>query len=175
MAESENGSSSRQEEDEMLTQMEEDERLLDESDGEDKLSTEVKQSTEDKQSTAEPNEKATETVRISSVGTLARNFMKNVRVGSNDVFAPPSAVSANNASKTVSSREAVSTGTELASGLPREYEMVKAARRNWLSAVALSGIGPLSRKVAAAGGGFETEALWSLLATATWRCRTSTA
>ena len=150
MAESENGSSSRQEKDEMLTRMEEDERLLDESDGEDKLST------EDKQSTAEPKEKATETVRISSVGTLARNFMKNVRVGLNDVFAPPSAVSANNASKTASSRVAVSAGTELARGLPREYEMVKAARRNWLSAVALSGIGLLSRKVAAAGGGFET-------------------
>ena len=163
MAEGEKGSSSRQEEDEMLTQMEEDKRLLDESDG------------EDKQSTTEPKEKATETVRISSVGTLAKNFMKNVRVGSNDVFAPPSAVSANNTSKTASSRVAVSAGTELGSGLPREYEMIKAARRNWLSAVALSGIGPLSRKVAAAGGGFETEALWSLLATATWRCRTSTA
>ena len=81
MAESEKGSSSRQEEDEMLTQMEEDERLLDESDG------------EDKQSTTEPKEKATETARISSVGTLAKNFMKNVRVGSNDIFVSPSAVS----------------------------------------------------------------------------------
>ena len=37
--------------------------------------------------------------------------------------------------------------------------MVKAARRNWLSAVALSGIGPLSRKVAVAGGGSETGSL----------------
>ena len=107
MAEGEKGSSSRQEEDEMLTQMEEDERLLDESDG------------EDKQSTTEPKEKATETVRISSVGTLAKNFMKNVRVGSNDVFAAPATVSANNATKTASSRVAASAGTELVSGLPQ--------------------------------------------------------
>ena len=45
--------------------MEKDERLLDEGDG------------EDKQNTTEPKEKATDAVRISSVGTLAKNFMKN--------------------------------------------------------------------------------------------------
>ena len=72
MAESEKGSSSstansRQEEDEMLTQMEDEERLLDKSDA------------EDKQSTTEPKEKATDAVRISSVGTLAKNFMKSTR------------------------------------------------------------------------------------------------
>ena len=56
--------------------------------------------------------------------------------------------------KSASSRGTGSAGTEQGSGLLREYEMVKAARRNWLSAVALSGIGPLSRKIAVAGGGF---------------------
>ena len=121
MAESEKGSSSsvansRQEEDKMLAQMEEDERLLDESDG------------KEKKTTTEPKEKATEIVRISSVGTLAKNFMKNVRVGSNDVFAAPATVSSNNATKTASSRVATSAGAELVSGLPGEYEMVKAAR-----------------------------------------------
>ena len=65
-------------------------------------------------------------------------------------------IPANSATKTASSRVAASAGTELVSGLLREYEMVKAAQRNWLSAVALSGIGPLSRKIAMAGGGFET-------------------
>ena len=65
-------------------------------------------------------------------------------------------IPANSATKTASSRVAASAGTELVSGLLREYEMVKAAQRNWLSAVALSGIGPLSRKITAVGGGFET-------------------
>ena len=79
MAESEQGSSSsmttsRQEEDELLNQMEEEERLLDESDG------------EEKQITTDSKEKAAAAVRVSSVGTLAKNFMKNVRIGSNDVF-----------------------------------------------------------------------------------------
>ena len=68
---------SRQEEDELLNQMEEDERLLDESDG------------EEKQITTDSKEKAAAAVRVSSVGTLAKNFMKNVRVGSNDVFGAP--------------------------------------------------------------------------------------
>ena len=112
MAESKKGSSSsmansRQEEDKMLTQIDEDERLLDDSDG------------EDKQNTTDPKEKATDAVRISSVGTLAKNFMKNVRVGSNDVFAAPVTVPANSATKTTSSRVAASAGTELVSGLPR--------------------------------------------------------
>ena len=74
MAESEQGSSSsmvtsRQEEDEMLTQMEEDERLLDESDG------------EEKQNSSDPKEKATDAVRVSSVGTLAKNVMKMSGLG----------------------------------------------------------------------------------------------
>ena len=75
MAESEQGNTSsmansRQEEDELLAQMEEDERLLDKSDG------------DDKQSTAMPKERASDAGQVSSVGTLAKNFMKNVRVGS---------------------------------------------------------------------------------------------
>ena len=82
--------------------------------------------------------------------------MKNVRVGSNDVFGAPATHPAINNVKSASSRGTASAGTEQGSGLLREYEMVKAARRNWLSPVALSGKGPLSRKVAVAGGGFET-------------------
>ena len=149
MAESEQGNTSsmansRQEEDELLAQMEEDERLLDESDR------------DDKQSTAMPKERATDAGRVRSVGTLAKNFMKNVRVGSNDVFAASALASANSAAKTASNRAAGSGSIEQASGLPRKYEMVKAVRRNWPSAVAMSGIGLLSRKIATAGGGFET-------------------
>ena len=149
MAESEQGSgnsmaSSRQEEDKMLARMEEDESLLDESDG------------NDKQSTTRPKKKATDAGRVSSVGTLAKNFMKNVQVGSNGIFAASASTPANSAAKTASSRAAVPGGTEQASGLLRKYEIIKAAHRNWLSTVALTGIGPLSRKIATAGGGFET-------------------
>ena len=148
MAESEQGSTkmanSRQEEDELMAQMEEDERLLDESDG------------EDKQSATMTKERATKAGRVNSVGTLVKDLMKNVWVGSNDMFAASASAPASSAEKTASSRAAGSSGTEQASGLPREYEMVKAARRNWLFAVAMSGIGPLSHKIASAGGGFET-------------------
>ena len=61
MAESEQGSSSsmttsRQEEDEILNQMVEDERLLDESDG------------EEKQTNTDQKEKAADAARVSSVG-----------------------------------------------------------------------------------------------------------
>ena len=80
MGESEQGSGNsmttgRQEEDEMLARMEEDKNLLDESGG------------DDKQPTTRPKEKATHAGRGSSVGTLAKNFMKNVQVGANEVFA----------------------------------------------------------------------------------------
>ena len=86
---------SRQEEDELLAQMEEDERLLDESDG------------EDKQSAALTKERATKAGRANSVGTLVKDFMKNVRVGSNDVFAATAAAPAASAEKTASNRAAV--------------------------------------------------------------------
>ena len=73
MAESEQDSSSmansRQEEDELLARMEEDERLLDESDGDDKLSDST------------PKERAKKAGRENSVGTLVKNFIKNVRLG----------------------------------------------------------------------------------------------
>ena len=135
MGESEQGSGNsmttgRQEEDELLARMEEDESLLDESDG------------DNKQPTSRPKEKATDDWRVSSVGTLAKNFMKNVREGANEVFAAPAP--ANSDAKSALSRAAAPAGTEQASGLPRKYNMVKAAHRNWLSAVALTGIGPLS-------------------------------
>ena len=168
MAESEQGSSSsmtssRQEEDEMLNQIEEDKRLLDESDG------------EEKQTTTDQKEKAADAVHVSSVGTLAKNFMKNVRVGSNDVFVAPATHPANKTVKSASSRGTAAACTEQGSGLARGYEMVKAARRNWMSAVALSGIGPLSRKVAVAGGGLKLGVLWSTPTTATLLYRISTA
>ena len=68
---------SRQEKDEMLNQMEEDERLLDESEG------------EEKQNNTDQKEKAADAVRASSVGTLTKNFMKNVQVGSSRARLPP--------------------------------------------------------------------------------------
>ena len=153
---------SRQEEDELLARMEEDERLLDESDGDDKLSDTT------------TKERAKKAGRVNSVGTLVKDFIKNVRVGSNDVFEVSAPAPANSTEKTASSRVAASPGTEQANGLPREYEMVKAARCNWLSAVAMSGIGPLSRKIATAGRGFETGALSLPPTTATWPSKTST-
>ena len=97
----------RQEEDELLARMEEDESLLDERDG------------DDKQPTSRPKEKATDAWRVSSVGTLAKNFMKNVQVGSNGIFAASASTPANSAAKTASSRAAVPGGTEQASGLYR--------------------------------------------------------
>ena len=108
MAESEQGSTnmanSRQEEDELLAQMEEDKRLLDESDR------------DDKQSATMTKERATKAGRVNSVGTLVKDFMKNVRVGSNDVFAATAtaaaAAPANSAEKTASSRVTASSGTE---------------------------------------------------------------
>ena len=66
MAESEQGSSSmtnsRQEEDELLAWREEDERLLDESDG------------EDKQSALQTKERATKAGRANSVGNTGQGF-----------------------------------------------------------------------------------------------------
>ena len=53
------------------------------------------------------------------MGTLVKDFMKNVQVGSNDVFAATAAAPATSAEKTASSRAAVSGGTEHVSGLPR--------------------------------------------------------
>ena len=44
-------------------------------------------------------------------------------------------------------------------GLPREYSMVRAARRNWLAATALTGIGPLGRKPVSQSSGFNTGSL----------------
>ena len=84
----------------MLNQMEEDERLLDESDG------------EEKQNNTDQKEKAADAVRASSVGTLTKNLMKNVQVGSNDVFVVPGTPPANNTVKSASSRGTASAGTE---------------------------------------------------------------
>ena len=74
---------SRQEEEELLARMEEDERLLDESDGDDKLPDTA------------TKERATKAGRVNSVGTLVKDFIKNVRVGSNDVFEASASAPAN--------------------------------------------------------------------------------
>ena len=95
----------RPEEDEMLARMEEDKSLLDESDG------------NDKQPTTRPKEKATNAGRVSSVGTLAKNFMNNVQAGANEVFAALAPAPANSAKKSASSRAAAPAGTEQASGV----------------------------------------------------------
>ena len=89
-----------------------------------------------------------------SVGSLATSFMKNVTVGSNDVFITPKADSR------ATSRQKLGPGDKQhmprSVGLPREYEMVRAARRNWLASMPLSGIGPLSRKSMSSASCFHT-------------------
>ena len=159
MAESEQrktgaGSDQVVEKDKADNRMEEGEHLLDESDSEDALATAAK---------AHPgnppdNMKESAAVKTStnSVGQLASNFMKNVRVGCNEVFTNQNCSSLNTADKAASSRMIGTAGKPDMAGLPREYEMVRAAQRNWLSSVALSGIGPLSRKLAAVSQGYHT-------------------
>ena len=89
-----------------------------------------------------------------SVGFLASSFMKNVTVGSNEVFAPSKVDSR------ATNHQNTGRGDEQhmprSVGLPREYEMVRAARRNWLASTPLSGIGTLSRKSMSSASGFHT-------------------
>ena len=89
MAESEQrktgaGSDQEVEKDEADNRMEEGEHLLDESDSEDALATAAK----GHPGNPPDNMKESATVKNStnSVGQLASNFMKNVRVGCNEVF-----------------------------------------------------------------------------------------
>ena len=63
-----------------------------------------------------------------SVGQLASNFMKYVRVGSNEVFTNQNSSSLYTADKAASSRMIGTAGKPDMAGLPREYEMVRAAR-----------------------------------------------
>ena len=88
--------------------------------------------------------------RSGSVASLSQRFMANVTVGSNDVFTAPT----NHANTTIPprSRKAAEKQDLRGGGLPREYEMVRAARRNWLAVSPLSGIGPLSRSVLKSSG-----------------------
>ena len=89
-----------------------------------------------------------------SVSALAHNFTK-VRVGSENVFL--SAGQSNSTSlKNTSSVRAPEPPKQEGGGLPREYLMVRAARRNWLAATALGGIGPLGRKAVCQASGFTT-------------------
>ena len=76
------------------------------------------------------NKKESAAVKTStdSVGQLASNFMKNVRVGCNEVFTNQNCSSLNTADKAASSRMIGTAGKPDMAGLPREYEMVRAAR-----------------------------------------------
>ena len=126
------GSSMRDEEDNNVktTRMEEeDESLLDESEGEQ----------DDRAASKEKSNKSS-----SSVSALVNTFLK-VRVGSNSVFENgghnTSTINTQNSSVMAPESQKQEGG-----GLPRECSMVRAARRNWLAATSLSGIGPLARK-----------------------------
>ena len=63
-----------------------------------------------------------------SVGQLASNLMKNVRVGSNEVFTDQNSSSLYTADKAASSRMIGTAGKPDMAGLPHEYEMVRAAQ-----------------------------------------------
>ena len=80
--------------------------------------------------------------------------MKNVTVRSNEVFAP------SKVDNSATNRQKTGPGDKQhmprSVGLPREYEMVRAARRNWLASTPLSGIGTLSRKSMSSASGFHT-------------------
>ena len=67
-------------------------------------------------------------------------------MGSNEVFSYVAKQTMTSGNKGASNRVA-------GIGLPCEYKMIRAARRNWLTVVALSGFGPLSRKVLTATAG----------------------
>ena len=76
---------------------------------------------------------------------MATSFLKNVVVGSNEVFTAPKCTSHLTNSLPKGSKGSDQDKPRRGGGPPREYEMVRAARRNWLAASSLSGIGPLSR------------------------------
>ena len=150
------GASSDQEveKEEADNRMEDCEHLLDESDSEDALVTAAKAHPGNPLDNTQ--ESAAVKTSTNSVGQLASNFMKNVRVGSNEVFTNQNSSSLYTAAKAASSRMIGTAGKPDMAGLPHEYEMVRAVRQNWLSSVALSGIGPLSRKLAAVSQGYHT-------------------
>ena len=56
-------------------------------------------------------------------------------------------------------QQGVGPGQTTRGGLPREYEMVRAAKRNWLAASSLSGIRPLSRTGVSNLSGFHSGSL----------------
>ena len=76
-------------------------------------------------------------------------------MGSNDVFIAPKKIH-NTTTIGVADRAPELQERKRGDGLPREYEMVRAARRNWLAASTLPGIGPLSRANISGTNGFST-------------------
>ena len=139
-----------------MEEEERDESLLD--DNEEELAEVDGKDKETRASTTSKDDKAKECAHhAGSVGSLATSFMKNVTVGSNDVFAPPKVDSrATNCQKTGLGDEQHMPHSV---GLPREYKMVRAARHNWLASTPLSGIGPLSRRSKSSASGFHTSNL----------------
>ena len=98
------------------------------------------------QDTTGQSGKPIEATSGTSVSCITNNFMRQVRVGSNEVFSYVAKQTMTSGNKGASNRVA-------GIGLPCEYKMIRAARRNWLTVVALSGFGPLSRKVLTATAG----------------------
>ena len=125
------------------TSMEEDYSILDQSEGDqDEMLTTAK----------ETAKKSSE-----SVSALVNNFLK-VQVGSNNVFENGGPNTSTSTSKFPSVR-APEPQKQEGGGLPKEYSMVRVARRNWLAATSLSGIGPLGRKPVSQSSGFSTGSL----------------
>ena len=84
--------------------------------------------------------------------------MHSINMGSNDVFIP-SKKNHNTTATGVADKAPELQERGRGAGLPREYEMVRAARRNWLAASTLSGIGPLTRANISGTSGFSTGSL----------------
>ena len=93
-----------------------------------------------------------------SVGALSHSFMHSINMGSNDVFTAPKNIH-NTTTTGAGDRVPEPQDCRRGGGLPREYEMVRAARRNWLAASTLSGIGPLTRANISGTSGFSTGSL----------------
>ena len=93
-----------------------------------------------------------------SVGSLTHSFMHSINMGTNDVFIPPKK-NHNTTATGVAEKAPELQDRGRGAGLPREYEMVRAVRRNWLAASTLSGIGPLTNANISGTSGFSTGSL----------------
>ena len=138
-----------------------DESILDNNDEElptfaSKLTTSEAGTSSD--TTTQESASATAGGKTVSVGSLSHSFMHSINMGSNDVFTAPKKIQ-NTTTTGVADRVPELQDRGRGGGLPREYEMVRVAQRNWLAASTLSGIGPLSRANISRTSGFSTGSL----------------